>query len=411
MREWLHKDWFHKDWQFLAWGVVGGFATGVVSFWAGMILVLLIGKAQDLFVDEPESKTEYAWDASPYASPYDAPHQTWVPAVRQRADTTDMKAVGRWGGSIVEAAVDSQVVYGNGWGMVEIVDFTGEEKPVQSGTLSLPNAGFSASIALSGDYAYVAEAAEDSGGHAAVRVIDVRDPARPHKVGRFEGDLPGRVRSIDAAGRHVYAVEDSVQVIDVSDPARPHKVGAFGKGAREVAVEDERAGLTRDDSLKVFDVSAPAAPRALGALRFDDEIADVAVAGDHAYVAVNDQWWSDDPDGASHGLRVVDISGSAALRTVATFDTPGHISEVAISGSHAYITYTYTSLGDEKERLQMIDVTDPTALQPEAPFTLPYNFRNDSLNVITVSDLVAAGRYAYIASRNAGVIVVRVPEE
>ena len=79
--------------------------------------------------------------------------------------------------------------------------------------------GSALSVALSGNYAYVA----DSG--AGLQVIDVSNPANPVRVGGY--DTSGYAQDVAVSGNYAYVADDGggLQVIDVSNPANPVRVG------------------------------------------------------------------------------------------------------------------------------------------------------------------------------------------
>ena len=75
-------------------------------------------------------------------------------------------------------------------------------------------------MAISGDYAYVADR------HGGLRIIDVSDPADPTETGFY--DTPGSAEAIAVSGNYAYVADDiasGLRVIDVSNPATPTETG------------------------------------------------------------------------------------------------------------------------------------------------------------------------------------------
>lgn len=139
-------------------------------------------------------------------------------------------------------------------------------------------------IAVHETYAYVVD-----DGYKALFIIDVSDPAMPKEVGRLEGlgnllridvaehpDQPGRVYAYLTASSIPGPIGSDPEgnafaIIDVTDPARPHKVypyGTGGAGLHDVAVRERYVYLTAYDpavglpqGFNVLDVSDPVLPR------------------------------------------------------------------------------------------------------------------------------------------------------
>jgi hypothetical protein len=315
-----------------------------------------------------------------------------------------MRYVAQWGYFSFAVTADRQTVYIGNQGMA-----SNPEHPVQTSEVPVTHAE---DIALDGDYAYVVNTGKTRAGDfsddVGLRVV-ARSDSTSLKGGAFDTD--GSPTSVAVAGSYAYVAEGPVRIIDVSNPARPRKIGTFAEDVDEVIVRGERAYLAGRGGLQVFDISDPTSPRILGTLALDDLPADLALSGAFAYVAVNDLQLGDDADGVNHGLRIVDISEPSVPREVAAFDTPGPISGVAVDGRRACITYTGYRR-DEPERLQVIDVTDPTALQPSETFVLENPAGAEVVGGgIRVMDIAVTEGYAYVAGWHAGVVAVELPRE
>jgi hypothetical protein len=108
---------------------------------------------------------------------------------------------------------------------------------------------------------------------------------------------------------------------------------------------------------------------------------DVAVSGDHAFVA----------DAAS-GLQVIDIGDPANPAYAGGYDTPGSASGVAVSGNYAYVA-------DYDSGLQVIDISDPT--DPS---------RVGNVVVYFASELAVSGDYAYLSCGYFGLHVIDISD-
>jgi hypothetical protein len=130
-------------------------------------------------------------------------------------------------------------------------------------------------LELAGNYAFVGSYGEG------MVVVDIADPTKPHRVGKF--DCPGGQNDIQLSPDARYAVmaidtksntchngkEGSV-VLDISDPARPRELSFI-----PIAVGSHNDTLdwpylyvdnypTSYHKLEIFDLSAPASPRKVG---------------------------------------------------------------------------------------------------------------------------------------------------
>ena len=79
--------------------------------------------------------------------------------------------------------------------------------------------GFAMGVAVSGNYAYVAD------GSAGLQVIDVSNLANPQRVGGY--NTSGDAYIVAVSGNYAYVADRAagLQVIDVSNPANPQWVG------------------------------------------------------------------------------------------------------------------------------------------------------------------------------------------
>jgi len=219
-------------------------------------------------------------------------------------------------------------------GNLEIVDLA----PALSGDIPervslLPLIGTANDIALSGDYALVANSANS------VDIVSIADPVNPAIVGNFV--TSGFVTAVRARGEYGYAVTLSspptFYVFSLANPLQPQLIGstvpALAAGSIDsMALSGSTVYLThRNDSnsghgLAIIDVSNPAAPvlRNTGSLGFDART--VEVTGDYALLSPS----------TGSAFRVFDVSDKAAPRLVGT------ISQQAISiragGNYAFAT-------------------------------------------------------------------------
>ena len=113
-------------------------------------------------------------------------------------------------------------------------------------------------LTLAGDLLFVAADCEG------MIVVDVSDPARPSRVGLFEG--PGDVTRIALSGDRALVADytGGLSIVDVSNPRRPRSLGEWDEGiVGDVAARGGVAYAAMGD-LIVIDVTRPARPRAAG---------------------------------------------------------------------------------------------------------------------------------------------------
>ena len=119
----------------------------------------------------------------------------------------------------------------------------------------------------------------------------------------------------------------------------------------------------------------------LGSLTWPRSGWDVAVAGDTVYTAQG-----------LDGLSIADASDPRAPREIGAVDTPGFALDVEVVGEVAFVA--------DDESLQILDVSDPTALSPLSAFTLPGDPE--------FSDVEVVGTRAYLAASSSGLTIVDV---
>ncbi|NBB73398.1 MAG: hypothetical protein GVY35_06940 [Bacteroidetes bacterium] len=300
-------------------------------------------------------------------------------------------------GSYAVAVANERLYFGSGNQLI-IADASAPGRIREISRLRLPY--LVRDVHVAGEYVYVAN---DAGG---LRVVDVTDPVEPTEVASIAFD--DRVDAVDVQGTHAYVAARSagLHILNIANPDQPRTVGHY-------ATEDQVAGVAVDgayahvaavyDGHRILDVSAPTQPEEVGfAIRgsYDQGYAwDVAVSGDHAYVAnveiglrrvditnpadaaptvellqtvhhTNDNRYRaevlDRPAAVeiandfafvadqNAGLRIVDLSDPDTLRIVGTADTPGRALDVAVAGTTAFVADQYAGI-------RVIDVSDPFA--------------------------------------------------
>lgn len=259
---------------------------------------------------------------------------------------------------------------------IAAVDISNPASPVFVGRVHTED--LTRAVAVNGTHAYAAAT-------VTFHVIDIATPSSPPLAATVTGG-GWEVGAAAAAGNYAYLLGDSsFLVVDISDPSSPQILGSVGAvtGA-DVVVSGSYAYalLLFPTRLLVIDVSNPAAPASRGTVALPDLTTRIglAVNGNHAYVA----------DGSA-GLIVVDVSNPSSPAVIATANTPGSASWVALGGAYAYVA-------DGPAGLQVVDVSNPASPVIVGGVDTP-----GSAEGVAIS-----GINAYVADGTAGLRVVRI---
>jgi hypothetical protein len=124
-------------------------------------------------------------------------------------------------------------------------------------------------LAVAGHYAYVVGGKHDDW-TPLMCVVDLSDPASPHKTGSCELSESGFATDVAVMGKHAYVAADfhTLHVVDVSDPAAPKAVHSLGTSipdsddCQAIAIAGQYMFVTHGHlGMRVFDVTNPASPR------------------------------------------------------------------------------------------------------------------------------------------------------
>ncbi|MBK8500000.1 MAG: tail fiber domain-containing protein [Flavobacteriales bacterium] len=188
-----------------------------------------------------------------------------------------------------------------------------------------PTDGYSVSVAISGNYAYVLNQSNT------IKVFDISNPAVPSLIATVAtaGNYP---IALAISGNYAYAVSgvnNNMMVFDISNPAAPSLINTIPTGGVSIAIAGSYAYVvnTASDNMIVFDISSPSAPGVIATIPTGPNPNCVAVSGNYAYVV----------DSNSDNMMVFDISNPAVPSLSATISTGLEPICVAVSGNHAYV--------------------------------------------------------------------------
>ncbi len=252
-----------------------------------------------------------------------------------------------------------------------------------------------ASVAVSGDYAYVVI---ENSGTDYLKVIDISDPASPS----LEGSLaigPGP-KHVCVSGNYAYVIDDDdddLKVIDISNPSSPSLEGSIGfaENPRDLDVAGSYAYVVSGDDLVVINVSNPSSPSISGSV--DTELStpnSVSISGNFAYVV---GYY------VPNRLKIIDISTPSSPSVVGSYDISGqngNTYKVVASGDYAYVQAV--SAGYDPF-VVVVDVSIPASPSHEATL----NFYDDAL----IQSMYLSGNYIYLTdSYNDALKIVKVSD-
>jgi hypothetical protein len=271
---------------------------------------------------------------------------------------------------------------------LQVLDL-GAPKPRVRGTAE--SAKWADGYAVVDGYAYVPAWA---GGF---RIVDVHDSDNPHEVAA--ADI-GMAEQATVVGERAYVTigYEGLVVLDVADPSMPRILGELPLNglAEGLAVAGDQAYVTVDDgeqnTLYVIDVADPSQPTEMGLVALRGKGLNVALApeADYAYVAIADCAFYLGIAQCSGGLQVVDVRDPSRSRTAVFVEVPGGAFGVALTGSYAF-------LAAGKEGVWVVDVSNP-----ESPRAVGWRDTAGSARNVVLAD-----ELAYVADEDGGLLILR----
>jgi len=344
-----------------------------------------------------------------------------------------------------------------------IVSISNPAAPVRVGSYDPP--GFTETVAVSGDYAYISVMGEHTW-VTELRVVNVANKSTPGEIGTytpwdrisdstvdgnyiylvfgFQGrgkgleilnvsnpSLPTQVSlrsfqedlwAITMANSYIYLGGNGLHVINAADPAAPTQIGAYSTigPIDHIATAGAYAYVgSSGTGLQVLNIANPIFPFKISSYPGGCVLADIAVSGSYAYVA-------------DCQLRIFDISDPAGPRLVGTYDTPGQAWGVAVAYPHVYVA-------DGDKGLRIINISNPTAPTEVGFYDTPgyanrvavigshaYVVDGGNLRIINISNpsaptevgfydppgflygVAVVGNYAYVVGEGSGLRIINI---
>jgi hypothetical protein len=186
----------------------------------------------------------------------------------------------------------------------------------------------------------------------------------------------GPCNVIEVQGTHIYFGDGSyLRIADTGDPALPVDVGSLllPEEILDIAVVGDYAYVANDESgLRIVNVSDPAHPVEVGHLDIDDSARDVYVGGEYAYVT-----------GHMDGILIVDVSDPAHPAEAGHLYTSGNGSDIYVVDHYAYVILS--------GHFTVFDMSDPAA---------PVQIGAIGTSFSTSLRLLVSGDYAYLCTGN-----------
>jgi hypothetical protein len=241
---------------------------------------------------------------------------------------------------------------------------------------SLPIPGNANDVAIAGNIAYVAM------GSSGLATVDITNPLAPKLLGTL--NLAGNALDVAPRGTIAYVANgSSLVLVDVTTPASMTIVKSLPLAGTiwgvDVDADRHLAAVAAGGSgLYLIDVTTPATPAVLGNVITGDA-REAAIRGD--FVIVADQ---------ANSMTSVSIANRAAPFVVSrtALSLGGRLNDIKLSGNFALGGDVFFVNG-----IPIVDITNPGVLQPRA--ILNFTARDDNTMGIDVD-----ANYAYIATEH-----------
>ncbi len=321
-----------------------------------------------------------------------------------------------------DVAVIGDLAYVASYDHLRVVDVSDPTDPQLIGSAALP-AGYSTTLAVAGNHAYLGAVSSGRGLHA----FDVSDPTAPYLTSsvdtadpydvtvvgdaaliagggglsivdisdpsdlRFETRVPFTCRFIAAGPGYAYLgggtiTERDLQVVELGEIGAPDPLGAYAeldyvylvKAVGDVVYPLGTVG-TNNWTLDAIDVSDPSAPTRLDRLGFGHSVHKQGFDVDSGLAAFK----------IDERLRIVDVSDPSDLRLLSTTIVDDYFYDLSVEGS---LLCAATAVG-----LRIYDITDPTA-PTEASVLAFYN----------ATDIDVVGSLAYVSGDGFGLKIIDI---
>lgn len=283
-----------------------------------------------------------------------------------------------------------------------VLDISNPKKPAQKGLVPVELFGQT----VPGERSLTAESGQVfiANYNQGLLVIDASGPAI---AARFDTPLPGAVMDVLVENNIAHVIADTLGLytLDVSNPAQPRQL-SFDISRIQHGMRTPR-GVARqgnfvyvvdiNNGFSVYDVSDPSLLIELSRVEKPQGMTDVAVAGNYAYVTVQEHEKRE-----NRGMLVFDISNPSKPKQVGFVKTEYSLQAIAVQGNYAYLPeYTEIMEIGQSTSLRSCDVSSPS--NPVLVGEL------DTTAVASMATSIAvAGNHTYIGDLNKGLTVIDI---
>lgn len=267
---------------------------------------------------------------------------------------------------------------GEEWSELQLVDISTPTAPLLAGFYRPPDG--QRVLAVADGLAYVTTP-------QGWQIVDLSAPAAAPVVGAYQSTgVDSWIANAAVKSGKLYSVayEQGWQVVNWANPAAPVAQGFVALSAgMPPFIANPYAYLATPDGLQIFDLSAPTVPVELGVYQAWGAFPKVvAVRAGLALVVVDLK------------LHLVDVSNPAAPWEVGVYDglRPVDAATLAPGSTGQLYAYLYSSAG----RVEVLDLSNPAVPVRLGSHTL------SQIESLSVSDILVAGRYAYLYDRLSG---------
>ncbi len=192
-------------------------------------------------------------------------------------------------------------------------------------------------------------------------VVDVSDVNDPQIVSHVI--IAGRTDEVKVLGDRAYAAvhNSGLVIIDITDPTSPSILGAYSyDNIRDVSVSGDMAYIIYN-FLYAIDVSNPYYPTLSGQLEPAGSFRDLAAIGDYVFLVFN-----------HGGLKVIDVSNPSAMAETGFYDINDYVYKIAVSGDYSYFSAHNIFMVLNHSAATSIDNNEPVTIPREFALSAPY---------------------------------------
>ncbi|MFC1919173.1 LVIVD repeat-containing protein [Chloroflexota bacterium] len=239
---------------------------------------------------------------------------------------------------------------------LSIMDPTDPMTPREVGNLPVP--GLSripiSDIAISESLLFATIAVPTADRTIGLWLVDISSIDSPRQSFLLDIEsLPGQI-SLSEQLAFINTTEGTI-IINISNRMSPYEILTMGIAGRMVT-SDSMLSVVNKNGFHLVDVSTPTSPEPLGflpspsgMLEEGDQLLDVVISGQYAYVAYG-----------LYGLVLIDISDPMSPVEIARMDTPVAATKLLVSGDMLYVLQTTAQNGQQSgDILSAVDVSDP----------------------------------------------------